>query len=176
MSLGGLALGIGMLDDCAVVVSENIFRHRTLGKSMKEAAEIGTREVGPAVTAAALTTVVVFLPVIYVHGVAGQLFKDAALTVTFSLISSLVVSLTLLPMLSSHKFGTWHIISLPFKPFLRRTARSFNSGYETFVTVYHRSLVWSLDHKGDRPHRFHHLYGRHDLHRNQDQARAHARA
>ena len=148
MSLGGLALGIGMLDDCSVVVSENIFRHRALGKGMKEAAEAGTREVGSAVTAAALTTVVVFLPVIYVRGVAGQLFKDAALTVTFSLISSLVVSLTLLPMLSSHKFGTWHIISLPFKPFFRRIARSFNSGYEAFVTVYHRSLLWSLNHKG----------------------------
>jgi HAE1 family hydrophobic/amphiphilic exporter-1 len=76
---------------------------------MKEAADIGTREVGPAVTAAALTTVVVFLPVIYVHGVAGQLFKDAALTVTFSLMSSLVVSLTILPMLTTRKFGTWGI-------------------------------------------------------------------
>jgi HAE1 family hydrophobic/amphiphilic exporter-1 len=201
MSLGGLALGVGMLDDCAVVVSENIFRHRTLGKSMKEAADIGTREVGLAVTAAALTTVVVFLPVIYVHGVAGQLFKDAALTVTFSLMSSLVISLTLLPMLTSRKFGklgigretaagmtgappvpngrlrpcggctimfkslgsavrfvvsfllqlaayALHLIGLPFMPLLRRIARSFNSGYERFIVVYHRSLVWSLDHKG----------------------------
>ena len=201
MSLGGLALGVGMLDDCAVVVSENIFRHRAFGKSMKEAADIGTREVGPAVTAAALTTVVVFLPVIYVHGVAGQLFKDAALTVTFSLMSSLVISLTLLPMLTSRKFGKWgigretaagmtgappvpggrprlrgfvrvmfkglgsairfvmsfllqlaayalHLIGLPFMPLLQRIARSFNSGYERFIVVYHRSLVWSLDHKG----------------------------
>jgi len=104
MSLGGLALGVGMLDDCAVVVSENIFRHRSLGKSLSEAAYIGTKEVGMAVTATALTTIVVFLPVIYVHGVAGQLFKDQALTVTFSLLCSLVVSLTLLPMLESRKF------------------------------------------------------------------------
>jgi HAE1 family hydrophobic/amphiphilic exporter-1 len=104
MSLGGLALGVGMLDDCAVVVSENIFRHRSLGKSLSEAAYIGTKEVGMAVTATALTTIVVFLPVIYVHGVAGPLFKDAALTVTFSLLSSLLVSLTLLPMLQSRKF------------------------------------------------------------------------
>ena len=101
MSLGGLALGVGMLDDCAVVVSENIFRHRGLGKGPAEAAEIGAREVGMAVTATALTTIVVFLPVIYVHGVAGRLFRDAALTVTFSLLSSLLVSLTLLPMLAS---------------------------------------------------------------------------
>jgi hydrophobic/amphiphilic exporter-1 (mainly G- bacteria), HAE1 family len=104
MSLGGLALGIGMLDDCAVVVSENIFRHRSLGKSLSEAAYVGTKEVGPAVTATALTTVIVFLPVIYVHGVAGQLFKDEALTVTFALMCSLLVSLTLLPMLHSRRF------------------------------------------------------------------------
>ena len=103
MSLGGLALGVGMLDDCAVVVSENIFRHRSLGKGPREAAEVGAREVGMAVTATALTTIVVFLPVIYVHGVAGRLFRDAALTVTFSLMSSLLVSLTLLPMLASRE-------------------------------------------------------------------------
>jgi HAE1 family hydrophobic/amphiphilic exporter-1 len=101
MSLGGLALGVGMLDDCAVVVSENIFRHRRLGKGTAEAAEVGAREVGTAVTATVVTTIVVFLPVIYVHGVAGRLFRDAALTVTFSLLSSLLVSVTLLPMLAS---------------------------------------------------------------------------
>ncbi len=100
MSLGGLALGVGMLDDCAVVVSENIFRHRGLGKGPAEAAAVGAQEVGMAVMATALTTIVVFLPVIYVHGVAGRLFRDAALTVTFSLMSSLLVSLTLLPMLA----------------------------------------------------------------------------
>ncbi|MDH4196684.1 MAG: efflux RND transporter permease subunit [Candidatus Aminicenantes bacterium] len=104
MSLGGLALGVGMLDDCAVVVSENIFRHRSLGKSLSEAAYIGTKEVGGAVIAAALNTVVVFFPVVYVHGVAGELFKDTALTVTFSLLASLVVALTLLPMLASRTF------------------------------------------------------------------------
>jgi HAE1 family hydrophobic/amphiphilic exporter-1 len=107
MSLGGLALGVGMLDDCADVVSENIFRHRSLGKKAAEAAYVGASEVGPAVAATAVTTVVVFLPIIYVHGVAGPLFKDAALTVTFSLMASLLVSLTLLPMLQARtlKFG-----------------------------------------------------------------------
>lgn len=101
MSLGGLALGVGMLVDNSIVVSESIFRHRSQGKNLLEAASTGTKEVGMAVTASTLTTVSVFLPVIYVHGVAGQLFKDQALTVTFALLSSLVVSLTLLPMLSS---------------------------------------------------------------------------
>jgi len=105
MSLGGLALGVGMLDDCAVVVSENIFRHRSLGKSLTQAAYDGTKEVGSAVIAAALTTVVVFFPVVYVQGVAGQLFKDTALTVTFSLLASVLVALTLLPMLASRSFG-----------------------------------------------------------------------
>jgi len=104
MSLGGLALGVGMLDDCAIVVSENIFRHRGLGKSLSEAAYIGTKEVGMAVSATVFTTIVVFLPVIYVHGVAGQLFRDQALTVTFSLLASLIVSITLVPMLASRTF------------------------------------------------------------------------
>lgn len=104
MSLGGLALGVGMLVDNSIVVSESVFRHKSQGKSLLEAAFTGTKEVGMAVTASTLTTISVFLPVIYVHGVAGQLFRDQALTVTFALLSSLVVSLTLLPMLASRKF------------------------------------------------------------------------
>lgn len=101
MSLGGLALGVGMLDDCAIVVTENIYRHRQLGRSWQEAAAIGASEVGLALSASILTTIAVFLPVIYVHGVAGQLFRDQALTVTFSLLVSLFVSLTLIPMMAS---------------------------------------------------------------------------
>jgi len=104
MSLGGLALGVGMLVDNSIVVSESIFRHKGLGKNLLDAAFTGTKEVGMAVTASTLTTISVFLPVIYVHGVAGQLFKDQAFTVTFALLSSLIVSLTLLPVLSSRKF------------------------------------------------------------------------
>jgi len=104
MSLGGLALGVGMFVDNSIVVSESIFRHKSLGKNLMEATVTGTKEVGMAVTASTLTTISVFLPVIYVHGVAGQLFEDQALTVTFALLSSLVVSLTLLPMLASRKF------------------------------------------------------------------------
>lgn len=104
MSLGGLALGVGMLVDNSIVVSESVFRHKSLGQKLFDAAFIGTKEVGMAVTASTLTTISVFLPVIYVHGVAGQLFKDQAFTVTFALLSSLIVSLTLLPMLASRKF------------------------------------------------------------------------
>ena len=149
MSLGGLALGIGMLDDCAVVVSENIFRHRGLGKSLAEAAAAGAREVGPAVTATALTTVVVFLPVIYVHGVAGRLFRDEALTVTFSLMGSLLVSLTLLPMLHSRRFGIGAAIGrTPFRPIFSGLFGAFYALYSRFVDRYMRRLRWSLDHKG----------------------------
>ena len=103
MSLGGLALGVGMLVDNSIVVSESIFRHKSHGESLSDAAFSGTKEVGMAVMASTLTTIAVFLPVIYVHGVAGQLFKDQAMTVTFALVSSLIVSMTLLPMLASRR-------------------------------------------------------------------------
>jgi HAE1 family hydrophobic/amphiphilic exporter-1 len=105
MSLGGLALGVGMLDDCADVISENIFRHRSLGETAAEAAYRGTKEVAGAVASTALTTVVVFLPIIYVHGAAGQMFKDASLTVTFSILASLLIALSLLPMLHARDSG-----------------------------------------------------------------------
>lgn len=101
MSLGGLALGIGMLVDNAVVVLESIFRHRQEGKSLQEAAKTGASEVGTAVTASTLTTIAVFFPLVFVKGIAGQLFRDQALTVTFSLLASLAVALTLIPMLAS---------------------------------------------------------------------------
>jgi HAE1 family hydrophobic/amphiphilic exporter-1 len=101
MSLGGLTLGIGMLVDNAIVVLESIHRRRTLGESLLHAAVDGASEVGPAVIASTLTTVAVFLPIVFVEGVAGQLFKDQALTVTFSLLASLVVAVTLIPMLSA---------------------------------------------------------------------------
>jgi HAE1 family hydrophobic/amphiphilic exporter-1 len=101
MSLGGLALGVGMLVDNSIVVLEAIDRYRKQGLSPAEASDKGASEVGVAVTASTLTTVCVFLPIIFVQGIAGQLFNDQALTVTFSLIASLLVALTLIPMLSS---------------------------------------------------------------------------
>jgi len=105
MSLGGLALGIGMLVDNSIVVLESIDRYRKQGYSTSESASIGAGIVGKAVVAATLTTVCVFLPIIFVKGVSGQLFIDQALTVTFSLLTSLVVALTLIPMLSSIQFS-----------------------------------------------------------------------
>ena len=101
MSLGGLALGVGMLVDNSIVVLESVQRYRDQGLSVLAAAVRGASEVGRAVIAATTTTICVFLPIVFVEGVAGQLFRDQALTVTYSLVSSLVVALMLIPMLSS---------------------------------------------------------------------------
>jgi len=101
MSFGGLALGIGMLVDCSIVVIEAISRQRAIEPSARTAAARGASEVASAVTASTLTTVAVFFPIVFVEGVAGQLFRDMALTVCFSLAASLLVSLTLIPVLAS---------------------------------------------------------------------------
>ncbi len=101
MSLGGLTLGIGMLVDNSIVVLESIFRKKAKGEALVPAAVDGTTEVGPAVVASTLTTVAVFLPIVFVEGIAGQLFKDQAWTVTISLLASLVVAITMIPMLSA---------------------------------------------------------------------------
>src|SRR5690606_18243030 len=100
MSLGGIALAVGMLVDNAIVVLENIARHQQHSDA-EQAAEVGTREVSGAIIASTLTTMAVFFPLVFVEGIAGQLFRDQALTVTFSLAASLLVALTLIPMLSS---------------------------------------------------------------------------
>ncbi|MFV0290055.1 MAG: efflux RND transporter permease subunit [Mangrovibacterium sp.] len=99
MSLGGLALGAGMLVDNAIVVVENIFRNRDNGMSVFESAIVGTSQVSGAILSSTLTTIVVFLPIVYLHGSAGELFKDQAWTVTFSLVSSLLVAILVIPML-----------------------------------------------------------------------------
>src|SRR5690606_890417 len=101
MSLGGLALGIGMLVDNGIVVIENIFRHLSQGKSPIDAADEGTVEVGTAIIASTLTTVAVFIPVIFIQGLASQIFKDLSLSVSYSLLASLIVAITLIPTLSA---------------------------------------------------------------------------
>ena len=101
MSLGGIALAVGMLVDNSIVVLENIVRKKEQGQDIVEAAQNGTAEVAGAVVAATLTTIAVFFPMVFISGIAGQLFRDQALTVTFALIFSLIVALTLIPMLAS---------------------------------------------------------------------------
>ncbi len=106
MSLGGIALAVGMLVDNAIVVLENIVRKREQGQGILEAARNGTAEVSTAVIAATLTTIAVFFPMVFISGVAGQLFRDQALTVTFALTFSLIVALTLIPMLAALGTGS----------------------------------------------------------------------
>jgi len=101
MSLGGIALAIGMLVDNAIVVLENIQRYKDQGMPALEAAKKGASEVSMAITASTLTTVAVFFPLVFVEGVAGQLFRDQALTVTYALLASLLVALTLIPAMAS---------------------------------------------------------------------------
>ena len=104
MTLGGLALGAGMLVDNAIVVIENIYRHLESGEDACTASSRGASEVGVAILASTLTTVAVFLPIVYLQGLAGKLFVDQAWTVAFSLLSSLVVAMTTIPMLTSRIF------------------------------------------------------------------------
>ena len=104
MSLGGLTLGVGLLVDNSIVVLESIQRRLDQGIDPVEAADRGTNEVGRAVVASTMTTICVFVPIVFVEGIAGQLFGDQALTVTFSLMVSLLVALTVIPMLASRRW------------------------------------------------------------------------
>ena len=101
LTLGGLALGVGMLVDNAIVVIENVFRHLEEGEDSESASIRGASEVGMAITASTLTTIVVFLPMVFASGITGKLTRGLALSITFSLLSSLFVALTVVPLLSS---------------------------------------------------------------------------
>ncbi|MFH2009463.1 MAG: efflux RND transporter permease subunit, partial [bacterium] len=106
ISMTGLALAIGLLVDNAIVVIENIYRHMELGKPVREAAVQGAQEVGMAITASTLTTLCVFIPVLFVPGIVGALFKDMVVTICLSITASLIVARTLIPMASSRLLKT----------------------------------------------------------------------
>jgi HAE1 family hydrophobic/amphiphilic exporter-1 len=111
MSLGGLALGVGMLVDNSIVVIENTFRHRQMQKGPKQACIDGANEMIAPIMGSTLTTVAVFLPFAFVVGVAGQIFKQLSFTITFSLMASIIVAITLVPVLIS--LGREHAFRLP---------------------------------------------------------------
>lgn len=134
MTLGGLALGAGMLVDNAIVVLENIFRIHESGVDEQEAAINGTSQVGGAIIASTLTTIVVFLPIVYLHGASGELFKDQAVTVSFSLLCSLLVAILIIPMLYSRMYRKR-------TPFTGKKKRSIQ------FTSYGKFLNRVLDHK-----------------------------
>ncbi len=137
ISMGGLALGIGMLVDNSIVVLESIQRYREKGTDLYNAALKGTTEVAGAVTASTFTTVAVFFPIVFVEGIAGQLFKDMALTVTFSLLASLVVSLTLVPMLSSamQKENSKERFSKGLKFLFKPLDKVYDKFYQSYAKV-----------------------------------------
>lgn len=141
MTLGALALGIGMLVDNAIVVIENIERHLELGESPIEAAINGAKEVALAITASTVTTIAVFVPVLFISGLIGKIFTEFALTISFSLIASLAVALTVVPMLAS-KFLTTKSVGVMDK----RQASWLYRNYKTALSwaLKKRALVLSV--------------------------------
>ena len=146
MSLGGLALGVGMLVDNSIVVIENIFRQREKGLTAALAASLGAREVQRAITASTLTTIAVFGPIIYVEGVAGQLFGALSLAVAFSLLVSLLVAMTLLPMMAARWSGAKE--KRVRSGLVARPLDTFDRGFTRFAALYERSLAYALQHRG----------------------------
>lgn len=133
ISLAGLALGVGMLVDNSIVVIENIFRMRSEGVSAKKAAIEGARQVSGAIIASTLTTVCVFLPIVFVQGISRDLFSDMGLTIAYSLLASLIVALTLVPAMSAS--------------LLKNSVEKKTKLFDKFKEGYGRALAWTLKRK-----------------------------
>ncbi len=142
ISLAGFALGVGMMVDNSIVVLENIYRHRRQGMEMVRAAELGAKEVMLSITASTLTTVIVFVPIIFVEGMTGKVFKEMGLVITFSLMASLLVAITFLPMMASK------ILSIEYgrkKSFLSKLFDLWDSFYSIVARKYEKLLRTSLN-------------------------------
>lgn len=133
ISLSGLALGVGMLVDNSIVVIENIYRLRKEGTSVKEAAIKGASSVAGAITSSTLTTVCVFLPIVFIEGISRQLFTDMGLTIAYSLIASLIVAITLVPAMASKMF--------------KNTKTKKDLFFDKIVSIYEKTLKLALNHK-----------------------------
>lgn len=133
ISLSGLALGIGMLVDNSIVVVENIYRFRNMGVLPAKAAVRGAGQVAAAIAASTLTTVCVFLPIVFTDGLTRQLFTDMGLTIAYSLIASLIVALTVVPAMSSS--------------LLKNTKEKDHKWFDAFVAKYQKVLGWCLNHR-----------------------------
>lgn len=157
MSLGGLALGVGLLMDNSIVVVENIIRQRELGLSPAEAAAVGTEEVQRAIVASTLTTIAVFGPIVYVRGVAGELFGSLSFAVAFALGASVVVAISLLPAMAARwgpsaaerlaAGGDVGAGSPGARGVVRRMLDAFDRRFERFTAWYERMLALALDHR-----------------------------
>ncbi len=133
ISLSGLALGVGMLVDNSIVVIENIYRLLKEGNSLKDACINGASRVAGAIAASTLTTVCVFLPIVFIQGISKQLFTDMGLTIGYSLLASLIVALTLVPAMASKMF--------------KNAKPKETKLFDKFANVYEKSLKIALDHK-----------------------------
>ncbi|QEK11797.1 efflux RND transporter permease subunit [Crassaminicella thermophila] len=148
ISLGGLALGIGMLVDNSIVVLENIYRYREEGYSRKEAAILGAKEVGMAVFASTMTTIAVFLPIVFVKGFTSIVFKQLSFTVTFSLLASLIISLTVVPMLSSKILKVGEVKARKHSGIsLGKILDSFSKFIDYISKFYGKILKFTLKHR-----------------------------
>jgi HAE1 family hydrophobic/amphiphilic exporter-1 len=145
MTFGGLALGVGMLVDNAVVVLENVFRKREEGSDAVESSVVGTQEVAMAITASTLTTMAVFLPIVFMEGISGVMYKQLAVVVAFALFASLAVALTLIPVLSANvlKRGKAHSKRTWLHPLYTRSERLL-TGMEN---RYRAGIAWALAHR-----------------------------
>lgn len=147
MTLGGLALGVGMMVDSSIVVLENIFRLRDEeGQQPAEAAAIGAWEVAPAITASTITTLVIFLPIVFVKGVSGLLFRELAYVIAFALVCSLFLSLSLVPMLASRLLKP-KSMDRAGPEWIERMKRSSEARFERFSAGYLKVLGAALRHK-----------------------------
>lgn len=154
MSMGGLSLGLGMMVDSSIVVLENVYRHNELGEDRQTAAIKGASEMALAVIASTLTTVAVFLPMVFTEGIASMMMRDMSLTVSFSLLMSLVVALTLVPMLCSKLISKEELDELAAmraaggkQNFFVRMGEKFNNWFTKVEDFYKRALAWSLSHR-----------------------------
>ncbi len=144
ISMAGLALAVGMLVDNSIVVLENIFRNFRQGHSLMDSADRGTGEVATAIIASTLTTVSVFFPVLFVPGIAGVMFNDMALTICFSLFCALLVSLTLIPLLSSRFLGKG---GKGKNKFSGKIAGRIDPLLQRLMDIYTGKLKWCLEHR-----------------------------
>ena len=148
MTLGGLALGVGMMVDSSIVVLENIDRRRTeAGDSPVSAAVEGTREVAPAIIASTITTLVIFLPIIFVRGVSGILFQEMAYVIIFSLACSLLVALSLVPMLSAGLLATRERKDRKRPAWIERGDAKAGTFFRDLEYRYRDLLRWVLSHR-----------------------------
>ncbi|MGQ9671796.1 MAG: efflux RND transporter permease subunit [Candidatus Aminicenantales bacterium] len=149
MTLGGLALGVGMLVDNSIVVLENIYRFHETGMPPKKAAVAGSQEVQAAIIASTLTTLSVFLPMVFIRGMSGIMFKQLAYVVSFALLCSLFVALTLVPMLSSRilRLSPSPVVNPHPKGNGRRLVHLVRDSLRKLENNYRRLLRYSLDHR-----------------------------